>query len=237
MKTVDYIQLFKVSFFVTWCKRIGDIMLLAAGALLIFALNSAILQTTTDIQQGEYYRIIFIHVPAAWTCMLLYLILTVLSILFLITLHPILMILIRSTSILGGVYTLITLITGSLWGYPMWGTFWVWDARLTSVLILLFIYIAHILIIIRDMVSIKNSKVASYVAIIGFVNIPIIKYSVEWWTTLHQGPSIIQKQSAIDLNILTPLIIVFISYMLFTSAITLYTIKKEVLTKRIQQCM
>jgi len=190
--------------------------------------------TDTDIQQGENYRIIYVHVPSAWLCMLLYAILTLFSIIYLINKHPLIAIISKSISKVGAIFTLITLITGSLWGYPVWGTFWVWDARLTSVLILFFIYLAHLSVLHSMTNTAKSYQIGSIVAIVGFINIPIIKYSVDWWTTLHQGSSITQFKNTIDTSMLIPMLLMLISYILYTIYIIVSDTRKEVLIRKIK---
>lgn len=232
-KDNNYISVFKTSYIMKWATISVHILLPVALLLLSYILYTIIFLIKTDVQQGDYYKIIYLHVPSAWMCLLVYTILTLLSLIFILTIHPLLTITIKSLSQIGTLFTAITLVSGSLWGYPMWGAFWVWDARLTSVLILFFIYLIHMIVITKQPEQIKNHKVGAFIAIVGFLNIPIIKYSVEWWTTLHQGPSISQFKTTMDPDILQLLLLVFILFLLLTTIITFYNIKREILEKRI----
>jgi len=164
----------------------------------------------SDFQQGEYSKIICVHVPAAWLSLMTYAAITVTSILYLISKHPIWHLFTRIGSKIGILFTIITLITGCFWGKPMWGVFWVWDARLTSVLILFFIYLG---ILRFNQIS---AEIASIFICLGFVNIPIIKFSVNWWNTLHQPSSLSQFGTSIHISMLVPILIVFASLILLS---------------------
>jgi heme exporter protein CcmC len=162
----------------------------------------------SDFQQGENYRILFIHVPAAWISLLIYILVTFTSILYLITKHPLFHLFTQTGSRIGALFTLLTLCSGCLWGKPMWGTFWVWDARLTSVLILFFIYLGALRF------NTISADIASIFICIGFINIPIIKFSVNWWNTLHQPSSISQFGTSIHISMLTPILLMFLCFVL-----------------------
>ncbi|MGV8711081.1 MAG: heme ABC transporter permease CcmC [Nitrosomonas sp.] len=185
------------------------IILLAAGLYVGFFI------APTDFQQGEAYRIIFIHVPAAWMSMFLYVVMafwagiglafnTRLSAMFASAIAP-----------TGAMFTFVALWTGSLWGKPMWGTWWVWDARLTSELILLFLYIGFMSLQAAIDDSRRADKAGAIIALVGVVNIPIIYFSVQWWNTLHQGASVSVNQapSMATTMLLGMLIMVFASWM------------------------
>lgn len=176
-----------------------------------------------DHKQSFYAQIIFIHVPAAWMCIFSYIILSVSSLLFLINKHPILAYINDILCISSLFFVLITLLTGSLWGKPTWGTWWVWDARLTSVFIL-FLILTGIIIVKNSFNDIiRGSMVLSFLALIGLLNIPIIKFSVEWWNTLHQPASISLFNSHIDYSIIYSLFgILFIFFTFFVIIIIIY---------------
>ena len=157
----------------------------------------------SDFQQGENARAIFIHVPAAWMSLLIYGLITITSLIYLVTKHPLINLLTETGCQIGALFTLLTLCSGCLWGKPMWGTFWVWDARLTSVLILFCIYCAAL-----RFCSI-SAEVSSIFICCGFINIPIIKFSVNWWNTLHQPSSISQFGTSIHLSMLIPILLMF----------------------------
>lgn len=189
----------------------------------------------TDLQQGEIYRIIYIHVPCAWLTLSIYFIITICSFFFLIFKNPIFILCIKSQLKIGILFCFITLITGALWGKPTWGTFWVWDVRLTSVLILFFIYLG--LLSIEKLFSFSNKdikiyKILAITNIIGFINLPLIKYSVEYWQTLHQGASISIKivSFSIHWSILIPLLLIYLALTLFTIILFLINLRTELLS-------
>lgn len=173
-----------------------------------------IFTSTSDFQQGEVYRIIYLHVPFAWMSLICYLIMFINSLGFVIYKNPIFFIISLCTAVPGSLFCLLTLLTGSIWGKATWGTYWVWDARLTSVLILFFLYLIYIVISKSFQYKYNGSYVASVVCIFGFINIPIIKYSVNWWTTLHQGASINSFESTIHITILYPMVTMLIAQMI-----------------------
>jgi len=160
------------------------ILLVVSGVLIILLEN--------DYYQGISFKIMFIHVPAAWLSLLLFSIMGVSSIIGLVFKSPTSFTISRALSPIGFIMSIVVLITGSIWGNLTWGTYWVWDARLTSMLILSFIYLGHILLLNSFDHFQKADFAASILAIIGLVNLPIVKFSVDWWTTLHQGSSILK---------------------------------------------
>ena len=160
------------------------ILLVVSGVLIILLEN--------DYYQGISFKIMFIHVPAAWLSLLLFSIMGVSSIIGLVFKSPTSFTISRAMSPIGFIMSIVVLITGSIWGNLTWGTYWVWDARLTSMLILSFIYLGHILLLYSFDHFQKADFAASILAIIGLVNLPIVKFSVDWWTTLHQGSSILK---------------------------------------------
>jgi heme exporter protein C len=162
----------------------GSIVLLAAGLYVGFFL------APTDFQQGESYRIIFIHVPAAWMSMFLYLLLAGYAALGLIFNARLSAMMARAIAPTGALFTFIALWTGALWGRPTWGTYWVWDARLTSELILLFLYVGFIALQASIEDARRADRAGAVLAIVGAINVPIIYFSVQWWNTLHQGASV-----------------------------------------------
>tara|TARA_B100000035_G_scaffold121989_1_gene103724 strand:- start:559 stop:1284 length:726 start_codon:yes stop_codon:yes gene_type:complete len=161
----------------------------------------------SDYQQGDAFRIIYVHVPSAWLSLFAYSAVFICSIISLIWKIKVFEILTIASAKNGALFTFLALVTGAIWGKPMWGTWWVWDARLTSELILLFIYLAIILLYYSFDDYRKGAKAANILAIVGFINIPIIHFSVEWWNTLHQGPSVMKFSSpSIASEMLYPLI-------------------------------
>ncbi len=185
-----------------------------------------------DYQQGSTVRIMYVHVPSAWLALMTYLIITIYSIISLAFRMPFGFIVNRAVAPIGAVFTLICIISGSLWGKPMWGTWWVWDARLTSVAILFIIYIIIIFINLSfDNIRVRE-KIASVFIIIGSINIPIIKFSEDWLNTLHQ-PASISKLSKpnIDPSMITPLIIMTIAFILIGVSIAILRIRAEIIER------
>ena len=200
---------------------------LAVG--LIFAL----ILSPNDYQQGLTVRIMYVHVPSAWLALLTFAIMTIYSIIALAFKIPFGFIINSAVAPVGALFTLTCLVTGSLWGKPMWGTWWVWDARLTSVAILFIMY----LIIIIINFSFENrgirEKIVAVFVIIGSINLPIIKFSVDWWNTLHQPASISKLSSpSIDSSMLRPLLIMTVAFMLIGLLIALIRIKSEILSRK-----
>ena len=200
---------------------------LAVG--LIFALYLS----PNDYQQGLTVRIMYVHVPSAWLALLTFAIMTIYSIIALAFKIPFGFIINSAVAPVGALFTLTCLVTGSLWGKPMWGTWWVWDARLTSVAILFIMY----LIIIIINFSFENrgirEKIVAVFVIIGSINLPIIKFSVDWWNTLHQPASIRNLSSpSIDSSMLRPLLIMTVAFMLIGLLIALIRIKSEILSRK-----
>lgn len=184
---------------------------------LIITCSFFILNSPDDYQQGNSVKIMYIHVPSAWLSLLIYTIIASLSALSFIYKTPLLTLSAISLAPIGCIFSLITLVTGSLWGKPIWGTWWVWDARLTSMLILFFLYLSYIILYKSYSNVITGSKIAAALAIIGFINIPIIKFSVEIWNSLHQPASILRKDGiSIHASMLKPLLISFFTLLVLT---------------------
>ena len=183
---------------------------------IIIALYYALIISPVDYQQGEYVRIMYVHVPAAWLALFIYCIMACCSFSTIIWSTKLSYLIAVSIAPIGCAFSLITLITGSLWGYPVWGTYWVWDARLTSMLVLFFFYLAYIAIINAESNILRAEKPSSVIALLGLINIPIVKFSVKFWHSLHQPDSIITSNGPqIDPSMLLPLILMFISYLLY----------------------
>jgi len=188
-----------------------------------------------DYLQGETVRIMYIHVPCAWLSLMIYGLMAVCSFVSIIFRHTLADIISRSCAPVGACFTLSALITGSIWGKPTWGTWWVWDARLTSELVLFFIYIGHILISNAFDDRRKGDRNASILTLIGIVNLPIIKWSVDWWNTLHQPASISKFSSpSIDSSMLIPLLIMTVSFFLFFISVVLLRIRSEIIIRKIE---
>ncbi len=183
-----------------------------------------------DYQQGDSYRIIYIHVPAAWMSLFVYIVMASAGAVGLIWKMKMADIVASCSAPLGAAFTFLALVTGSLWGKPMWGTYWVWDARLTSELILLFLYLGFIGLeaAIDDKRTAANA--CAVLALVGVVNIPIIHYSVEWWNTLHQGSTVTRlDKPAMDINMLIPLLLMWLGFMFYFGTSLFMRARNEVL--------
>ena len=177
-------------------------------------LTEALILSPEDYKQSHSVRIMYVHVPSAWMALFIYSSMAIASLIGLIYGHLVAFIYAKSVAPIGAVFTLICLVTGSLWGKPMWGTWWVWDARLTSMFILLFIYLGFIIVSKSFNDPVKGDKISSIFAIIGFINIPIIKFSVDIWTTLHQPATISKLDTpSIHIDMLIPLLVMFVSFL------------------------
>ena len=186
-----------------------------------------------DYQQGSTVRIMYVHVPSAWISLLTYAIMALYSTAALAFRIPFGFIINTAVAPIGAVFTLICIISGSLWGKPMWGTWWVWDARLTSVAILFIIYLIIIFMNLSFENRIVREKVVAIFVLVGSINLPIVKFSVDWWNTLHQ-PATISKLSKpnIDPSMMTPLIIMTFAFMLVGMAIAILRIKTEIISRK-----
>ena len=199
----------------------------------VLGLFFAFFLSPDDYQQGSTVRIMYVHVPSAWLALLTYAIMTLYSIAALAFRIPFGFIFNSAVAPIGAVFTLICIISGSLWGKPMWGTWWVWDARLTSVAILFVVYILIIFINLSFDNRILREKVVAIFILVGSVNLPIVKFSVDWWNTLHQ-PATISKLSkpSIDPSMMTPLLIMTFAFMMIGIAIAILRIKTEIISRK-----
>ena len=202
---------------------------LAALGFVVGAYGGLVLAPPDDIQ-GDGYRIIFIHVPAAWMSMLIYVLMASWGVLVLVWRAKVAAALMVSAATLGASFTAITLLTGSLWGKPMWGTWWVWDARLTSELILLFLYLGFIALQQVLPARPQSRRAGAVLLLAGVINIPIIHFSVDWWHTLHQPATITRLSApAIAFEMLWPLLVMALSFMAFFGAACLWRTRAELL--------
>ncbi len=194
----------------------------------------AILQSPDDYQQGNAVKMMYVHVPAAWMALIVYTLMAVFNLSGFIWRNPFFYLIARSIAVIGATFAFITLATGAIWGKPIWGAWWVWDARLTSVLILFFLYLGYIILLDSFDDAQKGEKVAAIISIVGFINVPIIKFSVEYWNSLHQGASILRKGGvAIDPAMLRPLLLMFGVYFSYFVFLSLLNVKSEVMKKKI----
>ncbi len=203
-----------------------------ALACIVVAAYGGLVLAPPDYQQGEAFRIIYVHVPSAYLSMMVYVVMAAASAIGLVWRMKIAHAVAASAAPVGASFTFLALVTGAVWGQPMWGTWWVWDARLTSELILLFIYAAYMLLRGSfDDVG-RADRAAGVFALVGVVNIPIIHYSVIWWNTLHQGPTISKLDNpSITADMLWPLLLMILGFTLFFFAVLTQRVQAEVLER------
>ena len=198
--------------------------------LLIVALSFALIFSPPDYLQGDSVRIMYVHVPSAWIGLASFTCIALLSIANFIFKTKNLIIITKSIAPLGLMFTCLAIITGSLWGQPTWGTWWAWDARLTSMVILALFYIGYIVAHKFILPDEKANKISSIIVIVGLINIPIIKFSVDWWNTLHQPASIkLVGTNTIHSSMLTPLLLMFFVMLLYCALIFLMKYKTEII--------
>jgi heme exporter protein C len=211
-----------------WIPWLGGIscVLLAVGLYL------GLWVAPPDYQQGEAYRIIYVHVPAAWMSLFAYVFMAVAGAVGLIWNLKLAEVLAVSSAPIGAAFTFLALTTGAIWGKPMWGTFWVWDARLTSELILLFLYLGYMALTGAIEDPRTAARAGAILAIVGSVNIPIIHYSVEWWNTLHQGPTVTRfDKPAIHSSMLWPLLLMALAFQMYFFTVLLMRARVELLRR------
>ena len=202
--------------------------------LVIFGLITSLFVSPADYLQGDTVRIMYVHVPASWLALQIFAVMSICGFITLIFKTRVFTLIAKSVAPIGFTFSLISLFTGSIWGQPTWGTFWTWDARLTSMLVLVIFYIIYI--IIWKVIPKFNlaEKLTSIVSLIGLANLPIIKFSVEWWNTLHQPSTIkLTESSTIHSTMLTPLLIMFFAFLTFSIIIFLIRFKLESLNLKI----
>ena len=205
-----------------------SVLLLAAGLALAFA-------APADYQQGETVRIMYIHVPFAWLAMFGYSLMAASALGILVWRHPLADVSHKAAAPIGATFTFLCLVTGALWGRPMWGTYWVWDARLTSVLVLFLLYLG--LMALRAAIDdpSRAGRAAAVLTLVGFVNVPIVKFSVDWWNTLHQPASVFRMDGpTIDGSLLRPLLVCALGFTFLFISLHLLAMRTEILRRRVQ---
>ena len=207
----------------------------ATALLLALGLYLALFASPPDYQQGEAVRIMYVHVPAAWMALFVYTAMAAASGAALVWRHPLADIAAQAASPIGAVFTFLALVTGSLWGKPMWGTWWVWDARLTSVLVLFFLYLGHIALSRAFDDPTRGSRAAAVLALVGFVNIPIIHFSVVWWNTLHQPSSVFRMGGpTIAPAMLVPLLVMALGFTCYFVTVLLLRVRMELAARKLR---
>ena len=214
-----------------WCWAVA-VLGIGTGFVWGLALSPA------DYQQGDTVRVMYVHVPAAWMAMACYGLMALLSAFFLVWKHQLAGLAALAAAPVGACFTAIALITGSLWGKPTWGAWWVWDARLTSVLVLFFLYLGYLALAGAFDDRSRGLRAASLLALVGIINLPIIKFSVDWWNTLHQPASILRAGGpSIHASMLWPLMITALGFAAFLAAIMLVRTRSELALWRTEAFM
>lgn len=188
-----------------------------------------------DYEQIDSVRIMYVHVPSAWMALFVYVCLAGASFSALVWRHPLAHLFARAAAPVGAAFTFLALATGSLWGKPMWGAWWAWDARLTSVLVLFFFYLGHIALSRAFDNPQRGANAAAILALVGVINVPIVKFSVDWWATLHQGASIVSITGPkIDISMLAPLLFMIVGFTLYFVTLVLWRTRSEIAAARIR---
>lgn len=222
------------SFYHTSARLLPWVMIAFVG-LFAYGLIDGLFFAPKDYQQGDGFRIIYVHVPSAFAAMAIYLVMASAALVTLVWRIKIAAICMSCSARIGAWFTFLALVTGSIWGKPMWGTWWIWDARLTSVLILLFLYLGFIALqsVITDQQN--RDRASAVIALVGVINLPIIHYSVLWWNTLHQGPSISQFAApTIAPAMLYPLLAMIAAFLLFYVLLLLLRMRNQILLREIK---
>ncbi len=210
----------------------------AAGitvVLMIAGLYLSLVASPADYQQGDTVRIMYIHVPSAWMALFVYSNMAVAAAVGLVWKHPLADLFTKAAAPIGAGFTALCLITGSLWGEPMWGTWWVWDARLTSVLILFFLYLGYMALVNAFDDPTRGAKAGAILVLVGVVNVPIIKFSVDWWNTLHQPASVVRMGGpSIDPSMLWPLLTMGLAFTAYFVTVVLLRVRSEIAARKIQ---
>ncbi|MEO8402048.1 MAG: heme ABC transporter permease [Gammaproteobacteria bacterium] len=222
------------SFYHTSTRLLPWVMM-AFVCLFVYGLIDGLFIAPKDYQQGDGFRIIYVHVPSAFAAMAIYFVMASSALVTLVWRIKIAAICMSCSARIGAWFTFLALVTGSIWGKPMWGTWWIWDARLTSVLILLFLYLGFIALqsVITDQQN--RDRASAVIALVGVINLPIIHYSVLWWNTLHQGPSISQFATpTIAPAMLYPLLAMIAAFLLFYVLLLLLRMRNQILLREIK---
>lgn len=203
-----------------------------AGLLIVAALYGGLVLAPPDYQQGEGFRILYVHAPSAWLAVMIYGVMASAAAVGLIWRMKVAHAVAASCAGVGAWFTAVSLLTGMLWGKPMWGTYWVWDPRLTAQLILLFLYLGYMGLRagIDDLG--RADKASAVLAIVGVINLPIIRYSVEWWNSIHQAPSVMKMdRPSMPFDMLAPLLMMLLGFTLYFAAVMLVRLRAEILRR------
>jgi heme exporter protein C len=222
--------------FAAFANAVLPYIWVVTAAFFVIGLYGAFITAPADYQQGETVRIMYVHVPAAWMALFVYAVMALASVVAIVFRHPLADAAAKVAAPLGAVFCFLALATGSLWGKPMWGAWWVWDARLTSMFVLFLLYIGYLAIWQAVEEPRRAAAIARIVALAGFVNVPIVKFSVDWWNSLHQPASVFRLDGpAIAPSILWPLLVMGFAYALLFMALHLVAMRSEIATHKIRQ--
>ncbi|HET6725945.1 MAG TPA: heme ABC transporter permease [Gammaproteobacteria bacterium] len=211
-----------------WARWFGWIALV----LILAGLYGGLWWAPPDYQQGDGFRIIYIHVPSAWMSLFIYVTMAISAGIGLIWRIKLAHVVAAAAAPIGASFTFLALVTGSLWGKPMWGTYWVWDARLTSELLLLFLYLGYISLNRAFPDQRTGDRASAILALVGVINVPIIHYSVQWWNTLHQGPTVFKAGGpSIAPDMLIPLLVMIVGFMAYFGSVLLVRVRTDVLER------
>ncbi len=233
MKRIDYLanptRFMRLAAVLTPWMGWATVLLAAVGLYLAFFV------APPDYQQGESVRIMYVHVPTSWMALFCYVSMAVAAATGLIWKHPVADLVAKCTAPVGAAFCFLALLTGSLWGKPMWGTYWVWDARLTSMLILLFLYLGYIALVNAFDDPARGAKASSILVLVGVVNVPIIKFSVDWWNTLHQPASVIKMGGpSIHPTMLWPLLLMALAFTTYYVWVLMVRVRGEIIANKIR---
>jgi len=219
--------------FLRLAERVLPWLTSLTAVLLAAGLVGALAFAPPDYQQGMSVKIMYVHVPSAWLALFAYTAVAAASLVALVWRHPLADIAAHAASPVGAAFTFLALATGALWGKPMWGAWWVWDARLTSMLVLFFLYLGHMALAGAFEDAARGRKAAAVLALVGFVNVPVIKFSVDWWNTLHQTASVMRFDApAIHFSMLWPLLVMAAGFTAFFITLVLVRMKADLLAVR-----
>ena len=203
-----------------------------AGVLIVLALYGGLVLAPPDYQQGDGFRIIYVHAPAAWLSLMIYSTMAVSAAIGMIWRMKVAHAVAASCAAIGAWFTAVSLVTGMLWGKPMWGTYWVWDPRLTAQLIMMFLYLGYMGLRSGIEDTARADKASAVLAIVGVVNVPIIKFSVEWWNSIHQAPSVMKMdRPSMPADMLVPLLGMLLGFTLYFIAVLLVRLRAEILRR------
>jgi heme exporter protein C len=229
------IDLANPSRFLAFAERALPWLAGLTAALLAIGLYLALFVAPDDYQQGATVKIMFLHVPFAWLSMMCWGLMSIAGLGTLVWRHPLADVTAKAAAPIGAAFTFLCLLTGSLWGRPMWGTYWVWDARLTSVLVLFLMYLGLLALWRAVDDPSRAARAAAILTIVGAINIPIIKFSVDWWNTLHQSASVLRMGgSAIDPTILRPLLVMALAMTFLFATLLVGAMRNEILRRRVR---